>query len=609
MRTKLLKIRDDYLGDISKKSGLKIPYFVFTISVIVTVAVTFYFYNNAKTIDSQRFANDVIKIDSALESRLDTHITLLRAGRGFFRATNNINRQRFTEFVENLELKKFYPGVQGIGYSKVFTAAEKANLENRIREEGYLDFQIKPDTEREIYQSTIYIEPFDGLNKKAHGFDMSTDPVRRQALEIARDTGNYATSGKVNLLDEGEGHSLSGFLIFLPVYKGEQIPETLEERQRQLDGFIFSPFRAGDFVKDVINESKTNTVYFKIYDSEIGEKNLLAIGNDFSTISNSDLSEQTEIDVGGRKWIITYKPLTTFRAQSLTWWTPIIFLLGLLTGVILFVLSLSQTRTNIKLFRLAKELTASEAEVQKLLASEQKARETAEKSNRVKDEFISVVSHEMRTPLNAIGGWVEILKHESIDDQTRDRALDKIKKNLRSQVGLVEEMIDFSDESFLQHQDRWQKVSLAEIIEECLSEKIEEIQSRKIHISEDFRDEGAFIRCDREKIKKAILNLLDNAAKFTPVDGLITVKTRSRKKMVELKITDSGEGINSEQLPTIFEIFNQSDTSTTRKYEGLGVGLANARKIIKGHGGKITARSEGSGQGSTFTIMLPISKD
>ncbi len=608
MKKKIRKLFNEHLGNISKKGGLKIPYFIFTISIILTMAVAYFFYSNAKTIDSKRFASDVLKVKAVIKSRLDTYISILRAGRGYISASDNVNRDRFREFTENLRLKNNYPGVQAIGFVKFFTAPEKEAVEKQMRSEGFPDFTVKPDTPRNEYQSIIYIEPFNERNKKAHGFDMSSEATRKLALDTARDTGNYTISGKVVLIQD-ELKPQPGFIIFAALYKGNKTPETVEERRKQLDGFVFGAFQAFEFTTEVINDLKTSEIAFKIYDNEVNEANLLAIGNDEQSLFISDLKEQNEIDVGGRKWIVTYTALEKFKANSLTWWTPIIFLLGLATSVILFFLSLSQSRANIKLSQIAKDLAQSETEVQKLLESEQNAREIAEKSNKVKDEFISIISHEMRTPLNSISGWVQILKSDSLPQITKDRAISKINKNLRSQVSLVDEMIDFSDTTSFQKQDKWEQKSFTELVETCLGEINNQFVNRQLNLTKEFGEQDFYIFCDKEKVKKAVLHLLNNALKFTPKDGLITVNLSLKDSVGELKITDTGEGISSENLSDIFNVFNQLDASTTRKYGGLGLSLAIVKKIVEGHSGKIIAESEGLGKGSTFTVTLPVSKN
>lgn len=596
----------EMLDERTKKSLLRIPYFVLTISLVVTICVTYFYYSSAKAIDAQRFENRANKIKSEIQNHFDTYVALLRAGRGLIYASQEISKQEFSKFVENFNLRTEYPGVLAIGYSKVFTAGEKDNLIEKLKKQGVTDFTVYPDTPRSVYQSIIYIEPFDEQNKIALGFDMSSETIRRTAMEIARDSGEFAASGKVRLVQERENDKQAGFLIYIPVYKSRSKPETLEERRKEIDGFIYSPFRAGDFVKEIIKDGNIDEVSFRVYDNELNENNLLAIGNETETFDDSVLRRQNEVEFGSRKWIITYEPTAKFQQQSLIWWTPIIFFMGLAISIILFFLSLSQSRTNLNLVKTANELAIAGALVQNLLESEKKARENAENSGRVKDEFLANVSHELRTPLNVIGGWVNILKMGNIEDETKKKAIEIINKNLRQQTKLVEQMLIFSDtDSFIELKNR-KLFSFSELVEKCLEEFSGKFWEKSLILNKNIA--AAEIFGDAEKLKQAADCLLDNAVKFTPNGGTISVDLERTENQIVLKIKDTGEGISSEMLPFIFERFRQSDSSTVRKHTGLGLGLAIAKKIVESHQGTIAAESEGLEKGSIFIIKLPISQ-
>jgi signal transduction histidine kinase len=598
------KTKTEVLTNASKKSLLKIPYFVLTISLIVTMSVTFFYYSSAKTIDAQRFESRANKIKSEIENRIDTYIALLRAGRGFFYASEGVNKEEFARFVGNFDLRGQYPGVLAIGFSKVFTADEKNTLIKKDENLNIPALTLKPKNPRDQYQAIIYIEPFDDRNKVALGFDMSSEPIRRQALETARDSGRFVTSGKVVLVQErGTNELQAGFLIYLPVYKSKNIPETVEERRQQIDGFIYSPFRAGDFVKDLIKEGEIDEVSFRIYDYELNEDSLLAVGNEELGVKDSVLKGENEVEFGSRKWVITYTPTEKFRAQSLVWWTPIIFFLGIAISVVLFFLSLSQSRINRRMVKTAQDLAVSGAMVQTLLESEKEARQKAEQATKVKDEFLATVSHELRTPLNAISGWINILNLRSADDELRKKAIVSINRNLHAQANLVEQILIFSDNSALFDLQKRRKFSVADLLTEYLGFLEEKISKKNLKLVRNLSE--VEIIGDREKIKLAIGCILENAVKFTPNGGTITVDLHSKNNKCLLEITDNGEGISQEMLPHIFETFSQSDTSTVRKHSGLGLGLAIARKIIESHSGTITVESQGLQQGSKFTIILP----
>lgn len=605
MKTNFQKIITDFSSNINSKSVFRIPYFVLTISLIATFFITYFFYSSAKTIDSVRFSNQTNKIKTEVENRLETYVALLRAGRGYMNASENVTKEEFRDFVENINLRKFYPGVLAIGYSKVIKPDEKEAFVKKMQNEVISDFSIKPDTPRNEYQAIIYIEPLEQRNQVAIGFDMSSEPTRKLALDTARDTGAFATSGKVFLVQENDKAQQAGFLIYVPVYRSKNIPESVEAKRAQIDGFIYSPFRAGEFVSDVIERGNIDEIVFEIYDNELNENNLLAVGNKNLVIPQFPLTSQNELVFGNRKWVITYTSTDKFNAQSLVWWTPIICFLGLVISVILFFLSLSQSRINQNLINTANELATSAALIGNLLESEKTARENAEKSARVKDQFLATVSHELRTPLNIISGWINILKIGGVNEETKEKALETININLRSQANLVEQMLIFSDKESIINPERFKKVSLNQVVNECLDEIKERVELKKIHLTKNLTENTSTISGDKEKLKQAINILLDNSIKFTNKNETIVVDLFDTNQKILLKITDTGEGISKEMLPHIFEGFRQYDSSSIRKHGGIGLGLAIAKKIIEAHGGTIVVESRGLNKGSTFTIELP----
>jgi signal transduction histidine kinase len=264
--------------------------------------------------------------------------------------------------------------------------------------------------------------------------------------------------------------------------------------------------------------------------------------------------------------------------------------------------------TRSKLQATANELSESERQIQGLLEKEQAARRIAEAANATKDEFISVVSHELRTPLNAIAGWTRILKSDELSGNTKSLALQKIEKNLRLQTTLVEDLLNYSQLVSSRESLDKKEVDCSEIFESVYAE-FESIAVKKgIVISKDNRLDGQKVLGDGDKIKIVIENLLSNALKFTPPEGSVEAILREEDDFVLIKIQDSGNGISSDFLPHIFDRFSQYDTSTTRKFGGLGLGLAVSDHIVRLHNGIIEANSEGEGKGSTFSVKLPVIK-
>ena len=592
------------------RESVQFPYYVLFFSILLTIGATILFYQSAKSKDDIRFSNNVNRVRFSMENRIGLYVALLKAGRGFIQSSNDLSRQRFKNFVESLELEKNYYGAQGIGYTKTVRREEREDFLASVKTQGISNYKIFPESEKPVYQPIVYVEPSNERNRQIIGFDMSSEENRQTAMQRARDTGAASATGSVVLLQEtGEDRQL-GFLIYLPIYKNSEEPPTLEERQNSLQGYIYSPFRARNFLKDVQDNAGTNDIVIKIYEGESSPENLLAqtdnSGRQFvpGQIS-ADYSTENEIEVGGRKWIIQYSSLPSFAVQSSVNWTPLIFLCGMIFSLLLFGMTYWEASIRAKLQKTANELTESEQKIQGLLEKEQAARRLAESANATKDEFISVVSHELRTPLNAIAGWTRILQSTDLSGNTKSLALQKIEKNLRLQTNLVEDLLNYSQLVSSSNLEK-AEVDCGEIFEKVYAGFEKVARKKGITITKENNFNGQKILGDADKIKIVVVNLLANALKFTPEGGRINAALQASDDYLEIKIEDSGRGINPEFLPNIFDRFSQYDTSTTRKYGGLGLGLAVSENIVRLHNGTIEAKSEGEGKGSTFSVKLPV---
>lgn len=595
-----------------KKVGknTRFPNMVLVVSLILTIGVTYLFYQSAKNKDLLRFNNEVLRVQAVVENKVSLYLALLKGGRGFLESSKQLSRQKFADYVSSLDLKKNYVGVQGIGYNKILQPEECEALIKQMKSEGYDDFKMFPESKRDSYQAVIYLEPLDEHNKKTIGFDMSTETNRRAALEMARDSGEAAASAKVSLGQENENDGHSGFLLYLPIYKNGELPPTVAERRRNLQGYIFNPFRAKDFLNEVQTSASVSDVAIKIYDGEAVQENLLAqsevkIDEDFTNQINEEYAREEDLEVGGRKWIVKYNSLPSFAAQSSLGWTPLILLIGLIFSFLLFGMTYWESAARAKMQIIAAELFESEKQKQTLLESEQKARLAAEQANKTKDEFISVVSHELRTPLNAIGGWTQILRTDSLSNNTKNLALGKVEKNLRSQIELVEQLLGYSQIITQNINVEDEKVDFSKLFEAVFQEIETSARDKEIEFLKDNQLNEHYILGNEDKIKVVIHSLLSNAVKFTHIGGKVEASTLIDNENIQMIVRDNGKGISPEYLPHIFDRFHQADSSITRTHGGLGLGLAISHHIVKLHKGTIEARSEGIGKGSIFTVKFP----
>ncbi|GAA6621551.1 ATP-binding protein [Scytonema sp. NUACC26] len=241
-----------------------------------------------------------------------------------------------------------------------------------------------------------------------------------------------------------------------------------------------------------------------------------------------------------------------------------------------------------------------------LLRREQSAREQAESANRIKDEFLAVLSHELRTPLNPILGWTSFLRKGSLDAAKTAYALETIERNAKLQVQLIEDLLDISRILRGKLSLNVMPVDLSAAISAALETVRLAAQAKSLQIQTTISPTVGTISGDAGRLQQVLWNLLSNAVKFTPQGGQITIALTIAGTHAQIQVTDTGIGINPDFLPYIFEHFRQEDGATTRKFGGLGLGLAIARQIVEMHGGTVQAESPGVGKGATFTVKLPL---
>ena len=252
------------------------------------------------------------------------------------------------------------------------------------------------------------------------------------------------------------------------------------------------------------------------------------------------------------------------------------------------------------------ELKVQIEERERLLASEQAARQLAEENSRLKDEFLASVSHEIRTPLNAINGWTQILLSGDSDVEKSRHALNTIQRNVGSQTQIIDDLLDISRIVSGQMRLNLHPVNLSESIDAALDNIRPAAGARKIELVKTIESDPAFVMGDVSRLQQVLWNLLSNAVKFTPLNGRIEVILREIDVYAEIIISDDGDGISHEFLPFVFERFRQADGSSKRRHGGLGLGLSIVKNLVEMHGGTVSAESAGEGAGATFTIMLPL---
>lgn len=253
------------------------------------------------------------------------------------------------------------------------------------------------------------------------------------------------------------------------------------------------------------------------------------------------------------------------------------------------------------------ERRQAEAERERLHQSEREARAEAEKANRLKDEFLATLSHELRNPLNVILGYSEVLlrSDEARSSHLVQRAAEVLKRNAMAQSRLVRDLLDLSRLHIGKLSLNKEAVSLLAILNNAVETVKDDAAAKGIKIQFETPEVLIFVNADPLRLEQVVWNLLNNAVKFTPAEGRVTIRVSGGKESVRLSIEDNGPGIEPEFLPYVFEMFRQADASSIRSHGGMGIGLALVRQLIGLHGGTVAVEST-LGRGTKFTVELPV---
>jgi signal transduction histidine kinase len=248
----------------------------------------------------------------------------------------------------------------------------------------------------------------------------------------------------------------------------------------------------------------------------------------------------------------------------------------------------------------------SGAESAGVVAREREARAMAEAANRRKDDFLAVVAHELKNPLHSMAGWMQLLRSGRLDGANADRAIKSIERGIKAQTRLVEDLLDYSRIINGRLRLELRETYVIPIIEAAVDAMSPAAEEKGVYLNAaSFLDAGS-VMADPLRLQQVVCNLLSNAIKFTPRGGGVLIESGYKDSEVQIKVTDTGQGIEPGYLPLVFELFSQGEQSACGTATGMGLGLSIVKQIVELHGGSVSAQSAGAGKGATFIVRLPL---
>jgi PAS domain S-box-containing protein len=325
-----------------------VPLLTLLVGLTATVAATWFVAHYFEVKANVQFNDAVQEATEAIQTRIESYIALLRGCSGLFAVRRNVTTGEFHAFVNRLQVPRQYAGLQGIGYAPRTSPENREALVTRMHSQGAPDFKIWPEGQRQEYFPILFLEPQDRRNQAALGYDMLSEPVRRTAIEKARDSGGPIASGRVTLVQEIEGPLQAGFLIYIPLYWEGDVPATLAERKATLQGVIYSPFRADDLFREIIDADLRQVFALRVYDETAQATNLMH--NSAANESHSKqgrFRKELKMEIAGRPWWLQFDSQTAFEAQAHGGRIPLlVFLLGVVLSLLLFYYTNAEARAR-----------------------------------------------------------------------------------------------------------------------------------------------------------------------------------------------------------------------------------------------------------------------
>lgn len=361
------------------RRDLAIPWAVLLASLGIAVLGWHVVASDTERRAQERFSFVVTEVHDRIANRLHANEQILRGAAGLFAASDEVTREKWHAYISRLELPVYFPGIQAVGFSRVFGRDERDAQLRAVRAEGFAGFDLQPPGERERYSAIVYIDPFDERNRRAFGYDMLTEPVRRAAMEQAGDSGRLVVSGKVTLLQEDAHDTQAGILLYHPVYRNGARVDTLARRRAELVGFAYIPLRMSNVVRHALaGASALEDVAVRLYSSRdlLDEAHELYDSGGGAAPAGTPFQATRHLELPGAEWTLQVAGLPAFDAGIDLQKAQIVLISGVGLSLLLFALVRALTMTRERALMLAEDMNVDrERAVEALRDSERLARE------------------------------------------------------------------------------------------------------------------------------------------------------------------------------------------------------------------------------------------
>ena len=351
-----------------RRRGAALPWLVLLLAAGLSVLAWRFSVAAVEREARDAFEHRAEQIETAIRNRMQTYRLLLRGGAALFQASQVVSREEWRTYVASLNLSLHYPGILGMGYALHIPAPRRAAHVRELRGQGFPDYRLWPQGERDEYSAIVYLEPFTSRNQRAFGYDMTSEPARRAAMARARDSGLPTQTGKVRLVQEDGADEQSGFLLYVPVYRRGAPLNTQAERHAALTGWVYAPFRMNDLMRGILGTAIIPDLDLEIFDGETVSAATELYDSDasarlFREHPHTPFANRTsQLDLAGQTWTVVMHSLPEFENHSHLLQPRLVLAAGLLISLLLFALTRNLINTRAKAETLAREKTSALAE-------------------------------------------------------------------------------------------------------------------------------------------------------------------------------------------------------------------------------------------------------